>query len=271
MMKQTKQAGKIRTMLAAAAAVMIGMTAALPVYALEDGAYLVARTTSYANPETGETVDGGTNIALGDSMCKSIVEDTVLVEFSQGKTYVSIGVGLISNIGEVKIQVQAADGTYRDAEITETGSHERDGDTCKHFRFEVDSTENYISPILYVTPMGRDVQFFIRLNMDTAQPGNGDFISEMVKLESTAESVSSKTEIDSTPAADSSKASQSSEPIETSAAAAAGTANEAVSKKDTEAEKQTGKSVILLVSIAVIVLAGSVILLICRKRKNKKW
>ena len=53
----------------------LGMAAAIaaapvPVYAMEDGAYTVGRTTSYANPETGQTVDGGTNIALGDSMCE---------------------------------------------------------------------------------------------------------------------------------------------------------------------------------------------------------
>ena len=34
--------------------------APVPVYAMEDGAYTVGRTTSYANPETGQTVDGGT-------------------------------------------------------------------------------------------------------------------------------------------------------------------------------------------------------------------
>ena len=44
------------------------IAAAYSVYAMEDGAYTVGRTTSYANPETGQTVDGGTNIALGDSM-----------------------------------------------------------------------------------------------------------------------------------------------------------------------------------------------------------
>ena len=84
----------------------LGMAAAIaaapvPVYAMEDGAYTVGRTTSYANPETGQTVDGGTNIALGDSMCESIVEDSALVEQSQGKTYVTLGIGLMSNVSDV--------------------------------------------------------------------------------------------------------------------------------------------------------------------------
>ncbi|WP_461809988.1 heme-binding Shp domain-containing protein [Faecalimonas sp.] len=159
--------------------------AALPVsvYAMEDGAYTVGRTTSYANPETNKTVDGGTNIALGDSMADSIVEDNALVEQSNGKTYVTLGIGLISNVKNVRIQIKGNNGKYRNAELTQTGTCERDGDTCNHYRFEVDSAENYISPILFVEPMGRDVQFFIKLNMETAQKGNGNFVSQMIKAE----------------------------------------------------------------------------------------
>lgn len=166
----------------------LGMAAAIaaapvPVYAMEDGAYTVGRTTSYANPETGQTVDGGTNIALGDSMCESIVEDSALVERSQGKTYVTLGIGLMSNVSDVRMQIQGTDGTYRDVEITQTGSCERDGDTCNHYRFEVDSADNYISPILYVEPMGRNVQFFVKLDMASAQAGTGNFVSEMISAE----------------------------------------------------------------------------------------
>ena len=57
---------------------------AVHVSALENGAYLVGRTTSYADPRTGQTVDGGTDIALGDSMCASIIQDDVLIEKVDG-------------------------------------------------------------------------------------------------------------------------------------------------------------------------------------------
>lgn len=162
--------------------VMAAMIAAIsiPVYAVEDGAYTVGRTTSYANPQTGETVDGGTNIALGDSMCAGIVEQTALVEQYQGKTYVTLGIGLMSNISNVRIQIQGTDGSYREVGLTQTGSCSRDGDTCNHYRFEVDSADNYISPVLYVTPMGRDVQFFVKLDMGSAAAGTGNFVSEMI-------------------------------------------------------------------------------------------
>lgn len=163
-----------------------------PIVALEDGAYTVSRTTSYPNPETGQTADGGTNIALGDSMCSSIVENHVLVEQVNGKTYVTIGIGLMSNVSNVRIQVQtSAGGGYQSVGLTPTGSSTKDGDTCNHYRFEVVSPDLYISPILYVTPMGRDVQFFIKLNTGSATPGTGVFHSLMVtsQPETTKEAV----------------------------------------------------------------------------------
>lgn len=37
-----------------------------PAFALDDGAYLIGRSTSYVNPLTGNTEDGGTNITWND-------------------------------------------------------------------------------------------------------------------------------------------------------------------------------------------------------------
>lgn len=176
-----------------AAILLAALLLLLPARALEDGAYTVGRTTSYVNPDTGETIDGGTNIALGDSMCASIVEETALVEQSNGKTYVTLGLGLMSNISDVRIQLMDADGKFRDAELTQTGSCERDGDTCNHYRFEMKEDDKYISPILYVTPMGRDVQFFVTLDLDSAQPGTGNFVSEMLSTETEGTSGASVT------------------------------------------------------------------------------
>lgn len=148
--------------------------------ALEDGAYTVGRQTSYVNPETGNTVDGGTNIALDDSMCASIVEDNLLVEQTNGKTYITIVLGLMSNIENVRIQIRDQNGTYHDAKLTMTGSCQRNGDTCNHYRFEAYSADETISPIIYVTPMDRDVQFFVMPDTDSAKSGTGNFVSEMI-------------------------------------------------------------------------------------------
>lgn len=162
------------------AAALLSTTLPIPGFALSDGAYTVGRKTSYVNPETGSTVDGGTNIALGQSMCESIVEDHLLVEQVQGRFYMTVGIGLMSNIEQVRIQVRGENGVYQDVDITQTGSCQRNGDTCAHYRFQVPSLECTISPILYVTPMGRNVQFFFIPDISSAQEGKGNFISEMV-------------------------------------------------------------------------------------------
>lgn len=218
--------------------------AALPisVHAMEDGAYTVGRTTSYANPETNKTVDGGTNVALGDSMANSIVEDNALIEQSNGKTYVTLGIGLMSNVKNVRIQIKGNDGKYRNAEFTQTGTCERDGDTCNHYRFEVDSAENYISPILFVEPMGRDVQFFIKLKMETAQKGNGNFVSQMIKAE---EETSPKEE----------------KPKETT------TEKPKESEKKTTTESETKAPIgAIAVGVVAVIVIGSVVVFI-KKRK----
>lgn len=176
-------------------AAFIILATAFPAYAneLKDGAYTVGRETSYVNPETGETEDGGTNIALGDSMCASIVDDQLLVEQTDGKTYITIGIGLMSNIEDVRIRVKDSSGKYRDAEITKTGSCQRDNDTCNHYRFEVYSADEYISPIIYVTPMGRDVQFFVVPDISSAQEGTGNFLSEMIRETTTITAATEET------------------------------------------------------------------------------
>ncbi len=149
--------------------------------AMEKGAFVAEVETSYANPDTGVTVDGGTNIALGDSMCASIMEDQVLIEQTEDKMYVTAGLGLMSNVSDVSMKVMNADGEFRDVELTLTGSCERDGDTCNHYRFEMNPEDKYFSPVIFVTPMGRNVQFFVKINYDSAQPGTGNFASEMIQ------------------------------------------------------------------------------------------
>jgi hypothetical protein len=231
----------------------------LPVFAFEDGAYTVSRTTSYANPETGETADGGTNIALGDSMSESIVEKEVLVEQSGGKTYVTLGIGLMSNISNVKVQIQREDGTYSDAEITQTGSHETNGDTCNHYCFEVESTNKYISPILYVDPMGRDVQFFVKLNMETAQPGTGVFLSEMISTENQEEESEEENNSTSSPSEETKV--QPEEVIEETEAQ-----SEEVIE---ETETQPGISYMMIgIAAVVLIAAGIGAVLICKRRKK---
>lgn len=148
-------------------------------YAQENTVYTIGRSTSYVHPDTGVPVDGGDNIALGDSMCESIVEDQILVEETQGKKYMTIGIGLISNISDIQIQMVGSDGQLRNVDFELTGTCERMGDQCNHYRFEVLPEDQYISPILFVDPMGREVQFFITPDESMRTEGTGSFTATL--------------------------------------------------------------------------------------------
>ena len=60
------------------------------------------------------------------------------------------------------------------------GSSSANGDTVNHYRIQVSSLDIYISPIMYVSPMGRDVQFFIKPNISSAISGTGVYNSQMI-------------------------------------------------------------------------------------------
>ena len=151
-----------------------------PVSALNDGAYLVSRSTSYTNPLTGKTEDGGENIALGESMVGNIVESKLLVEQTNGKYYITVGLGLASNVSNVRFKVMTSSGSMSSVSATKTGSSSANGDTVNHYRLQVSFLELYISPIMYVNPMGRDVQFFIKPNISSAIAGTGVYNSQMI-------------------------------------------------------------------------------------------
>ncbi|WP_455579261.1 heme-binding Shp domain-containing protein [Faecalibacillus intestinalis] len=151
-----------------------------PVSALNDGTYLVSRSTSYTNPLTGKTEDGGENIALGESMVSNIVESQLLVEQINGKYYITVGLGLASNVSNVRFKVMTSSESMSSVSATKTGSSSANGDTVNHYRLQVSSLELYISPIMYVNPMGRDVQFFIKPNISSAIAGTGIYNSQMI-------------------------------------------------------------------------------------------
>lgn len=159
-----------------------------PIHALSDGAYLVSRSTSYTNPLTGQTEDGGENIALGESMVSNIVESQLLIEQTNGKYYITVGLGLASNVSNIRFKVMNSSGSMSSVSATKTGSSSANGDTVNHYRLQVSSLDLYISPIMYVNPMGRDVQFFIKPNISSAIVGTGIYSSQMIPQESTSTS-----------------------------------------------------------------------------------
>lgn len=145
-------------------------TTAMPIYAYEDGAYLVSLTTTYEDPRTGQPADGGTQVALGNSMAQSIVETQGLVEYDQGVSYMTIGIGLASNISNVRILVND-----QQVSASISGTSASNGDTVNHYRFKA-QPGSLVSFILYVAPMGRDVQFFVQTGTSLTK-GTGIYYS----------------------------------------------------------------------------------------------
>ena len=162
----------------------MAMVVQLPLPTFATSYQHVTRSTSYAHPDTGEIVDGGSkdNEALGNSMCASIVDDVVLIEKQGGKTFVTMGIGLMSNVSNIRFYAvkngQTSPSQFSLISASKVGSCQRDGDRCDHYRFELPAGTKYISPVFYVSAMGRDVQFFVELNMGSIQPGRGNFDHE---------------------------------------------------------------------------------------------
>ncbi|HIX81094.1 MAG TPA: hypothetical protein H9980_03860 [Candidatus Erysipelatoclostridium merdavium] len=148
-----------------------------PAFALDDGAYLVGRSTSYVNPHTGSPEDDGTNIALGESMCSNIISSQLLLEQTGGKYYLTFEINLADNISNYSFKIMNISGSFRNASASELSTSTSN---AKRFRIQVNSPSEYISPIIYVVPMGRNVQFFFRADVNSATPGTGMYESQMV-------------------------------------------------------------------------------------------
>lgn len=148
------------------------------VNAVENGVYVAPVSVDYRNPETGLIEDGGSeeNYELGLGMCNSIVGSEALLEVDNGKKYITLRFSLMSNISNVSISVQSSSrGSYYNV----TSEVTKSGDDWKDYRFQVSDENLYISPTLYVTPMQRNVKFFVKVNTSAASAGNGSFSSKI--------------------------------------------------------------------------------------------
>ncbi len=144
-------------------------------FALEDGAYVVANSTHYVNPDTGASDDGG-DTSIGEGMCRNTVYAYSLYEKRNGKHYLTLRLKMISFIKNIKIKVQSEKGSstsYKEVSYKAVGEN-RDENT-KDFRFELPSAEILICPEFFVGPMNRDVTFFISLDMEGARADDGAF------------------------------------------------------------------------------------------------
>jgi hypothetical protein len=153
-----------------------------------DGAYLAATNTYYINQDTGVTDDGGSrNAAIGEGMCRSVIYEKALVEIDGGKVYTTVRVQLVSNMGAIKFTVQQTKGDPSSyVSVSPRIVSEDAGADTADYRFEIPSVTSYIGCSTYVTPMGRDVKFYMNLS-DSLTEGSGDFVVSVKPKAQTAE------------------------------------------------------------------------------------
>jgi hypothetical protein len=173
-MERTKQ---IRAVVIFAAFLFAGCFSPLAAFAAEDGAYLAATNTYYLNPDTGVTDDGGSkNAAIGEGMCRSVIYEKALVELEGGKIYATVRVQLVSNMGAIKFTVQQKAGDPASyASVSPRVVAEDAGADTADYRFQIPAVNSYIGCATYVTPMGRDVKFYMNLSSELTA-GGGDFV-----------------------------------------------------------------------------------------------
>ncbi len=152
--------------------------------ALEKGVYTASVVTSYYNPDTGEIDDGGTaNAALGEGMCRSATAATALVEYDGKNTWVTIRLLLQSSCKNVALYTRNGYNSY--SKVNYTVMAEDAGEDSIDYRFKVTDAGVKMKGTMYVTPMGRDVLWYLYINTSTLKKGSGDFVVSIDTSEST--------------------------------------------------------------------------------------
>jgi hypothetical protein len=179
------------------------------VFAADDGVYLATTNTYYLNPDTGVTDDGGSrNAAIGEGMCRSVIYEKALVEIEDGKVYATVRMQLVSNMGTIKFTVQqkAGDPTSYAAASPRIIAEDAGADTAD-YRFPVPAVNSYIGCSTYVTPMGRDVKFYMNLSSDLTA-GSGDFVVSVKPKAAQTQEAAQDTSADNPPAVSAPSAAQ---------------------------------------------------------------
>lgn len=147
-----------------------------PVHALADGVYVMSNSTSYVNPDTGKTEDGGSSLDIGDAMARSLTQPLTLYEVKGGKHFLTVRIGLSSFTRDMRINVQSEKnrGTGYQPVPYDIVKENKETDTAE-YRFEVPSPELRFNVTFFVKPMNRDVVFFVTPDPATVKLDKGAF------------------------------------------------------------------------------------------------
>lgn len=141
----------------------------------EPGVYTASMVTSYYNPDTGNVDDGGTaNAALGEGMCRSATDKTALVEVDgDGNIWVTVRLLLQSNCSNVAFYTRSGYDSY--SQVSYDIIAEDAANDSIDYRFPVTEAGQKLKCTMYVSPMGRDVLWYLYVDTGTLKSGSGDF------------------------------------------------------------------------------------------------
>ena len=159
-------------------ALVAGITS-IPVLAASNGIYTATATSHYKHPTTGKIEDSGGegSYVLGQSMTDSALNKAALVEVDpQGNTFVTVRLNLMDNIQNPQFQVDGSrNGNF--SSVSATVMQEDFTNNTTDFRMQVPSENAIIRCNMYVTPMGREVIFYITVG--NLKSGSGDFVTSI--------------------------------------------------------------------------------------------
>ena len=117
--------------------------------------------TSYYNPDTGNVDDGGTaNAALGEGMCRSATDRTCLVEVDGDDIWITVRLLLQSNCSDVALYTRDSYDSY--SQVSYDIMSEDAGNDSIDYRIKVSEVGQKLKCTMYVSPMGRDVLWYLR-------------------------------------------------------------------------------------------------------------
>jgi hypothetical protein len=154
---------------------VLGGLFAVSTAALDSGIYTAHVVTSYYNPDTGTVDDGGTaNDALGEGMCRSATGETALVEVDGEEIWLTIRLLLQSNCKDIKLATRTGYDHYSAVNYS-IMAEDADNDSVD-YRIKVSDAGVKMKGSMYVTPMGRDVLWYLYVDTSTLKAGSGDFV-----------------------------------------------------------------------------------------------
>lgn len=195
-MKTAKRKQKaLAGVLAFALALILGAgVPAFPVYAASGNVYTCSVTPCYRHPVTGEIEDSGgeSSYATGQGMVEGCIYTTGIMEVTDsGEFYLTIRMSLIDYTSNQSFWVQnVGDSGWSSPAMGVTGNGTDGNGTTADVCLQVPSENCVVRVSMYVSPMGRDVVFYLYPSNYSAG-NNTDMNATMVTASSGSSTASS--------------------------------------------------------------------------------